>query len=185
MKKYFLLLGLGLGLISNVYANDWFLQAGLHAGGDKLAGVTFTNGTSSSIYAGGLLSLDGGVNLDLTTNSQLRLAVGYKFDNISASNGSITFDRTTLDASWFYWVNSAWCLGVGVTQHLNPVLSGSGVTAGRVAFKDATGIVMEADFQLAGGMYWGGKFTSIEYETLSGSAKVNGNSAGILFGWRF
>ena len=54
MKKYFLLLGLGLGLISNVYANDWFLQAGLHAGGDKLAGVTFTNGTSSSIYAGRL-----------------------------------------------------------------------------------------------------------------------------------
>ncbi len=185
MKKYCLFLCLGLGLITNVYANDWFVEAGLHDGGDKLAGVTFTNGSSSSIYAGGLISFRTGVNLDMTTNSQLRFAFGYKFDDITASNGSVTFDRKTLDASLFYWLNSVWSLGIGVTQHLSPALSGSGVVAGRVAFKDATGMIVEADYQLSSGMYWGVQLTSIDYETVSGTTKVNGDSAGILFGWRF
>jgi len=185
MKKLILILSLTLGFVTDVYANDGFIQAGLHAGGDKLVGVTFTSGSTSSISAGGLVSLAGGINLDMTPSSQLRLALGYKFDDITGSNGSITFSRTTLEASWFYLLNSDWSLGLGVTQHLNPVLKGTGVVAGRVAFKDATGLVFEADYQLSRGMYVGGHVTSIDYTAVSGATTVSGNSLGILFGWRF
>ena len=185
MYKYMLLLCFAFGTVTKVYAVEPFVQMGLHAGGDELVGVTFVSGSTSSIDAGALFSFSGGVNIEMMTNSELRLALGYKFDDITATNGSITFDRTTLEATWFYILDDKWSIGAGITQHLDPTLDGTGVVSGNVSFKDATGIVAEIDYKYSSGMYVGGHFTSIDYETVNGAATVSGDSIGILLGWRF
>jgi len=185
MYKYFLLICLAFGISTKAYAVDPFLQMGLHTGGDELVGVTFLSGSTSSIDAGALFSFSGGVNIETTINSELRLALGYKFDDITATNGSITFDRLTLEATWFYNLDDKWSIGAGVTQHLDPTLDGTGVVSGSVSFKDATGIVAEIDYKFSSGLYLGGHFTSIDYETVNGAATVSGDSIGLLLGWRF
>lgn len=175
-----------VSLSTNAYAIKWVGEIGIHAGGDELATATYTNGDTASIEAGALFSVEVGPQIDITPDSFIRALIGYKFDNVSATNGSIDFDRIPIDVMYFYKTD-LWNFGGGLTYHLGPELSGSGVASGiNGSFDDALGFVVEVDYHLGDFFYLGGKYTSIDYKPeLAGAATVDGSSIGVVMGFIF
>ena len=170
--------------LSNANAIDFLIEAGLHTGGDKLINVPFTSGESESIYAGDLLSVSVGAVAD-HGSFEMRYKYGYKFDSITALNGSVDWERNTIDVLAMYKYNTNWRLGGGLTYHLNPEVSGTGVVSGSVKYDDSLGFMAEADYFWGNGNsgYFGLVFTAIDYDI--GSVSISGNSIGINVGGIF
>ena len=73
-------------------------------------------------------------------------------------------------------------VGGGLTYHLSPKLSGSGVVSGSAKFDDSAGFVLQADYLLQK-ITVGLRYTSLDYKV--GGASVKSNGAGITFGISF
>lgn len=186
MKKTLLLISATLLTTPSFsQAEDFFVQGGLHFGGDTLATVTFTDGSSQSIEAGGMISFSGGLITEIAEGIDLRTSLGYKFDDITASNGGMDFSRIPVTAMVFT-KGELFNAGFGATYHLNPSFSATGVLTGDITidYDDALGFVGELDFPLSNGRaYVALKATFIEYTI--GPVKIDGNSVGILIGTTF
>ncbi len=170
--------------VSFAQAASFVLEAGLHDGGDDLLTATFTNGDSETLEAGGLYSFSLGGAFDISTNVESRITIGIKEDSITASNGDVKFTRYPIDALFLYKLDN-WRLGGGITYHLSPEVSGSGVvTVLDGDFDDALGFLLEADYMFDS-FYTGMRFTFIDYELSSTGAEADGNSVGIVIGAQF
>lgn len=187
-KTYLMALLLSVSLSSN--AADFVLEAGLHAGGDDLVTATFVSGSTQTIEAGGLYNFALGVGFDINEKVTSRITFGIKQDSITASNGNIEFTRYPLDALVFYKTDS-WLFGGGITYHTNVKLSGDGLASGLSAnFDDSMGFILEADYLFGNKKgYVGGRYTMIDYDTVPSAtvnaATVDGNSIGVVVGYRF
>jgi opacity protein-like surface antigen len=162
-------------------------KVGFDTGGDKVVTALFTNGSTKSIKANELLFLAGGVSiLSDDKNLQAELSLGIKVDSITASNGDIDFTRYPLDALVFYRESHV-RVGGGLTYHFSPKVSGSGVAGGvNVNFKDALGVILQADYLIWRGMSVGLRYTILDYKTSSGPARtVNSDGFGIVFSMSF
>jgi len=161
-----------------------FVQTGLHFGGDTLATLDFFSSDSQSIEAGGLISGSIGYEADMSESILMKFSAGIKFDAITASNADVDFFRYPLNGMLFYKTEN-FHFGAGITQHLGVKLSADGqFGSDTVNFKDATGLVLQVDYLLNERGYLSLTYTSIDYE-LDNNATVNGNSFGILIGFRF
>lgn len=169
-------------------ADGLFGEIGLHLGGDKIRDVGFIGGGSDSIRAGELLSIAGGVVMDVNEQLEARISAGLKFDLVTADNGDLDFTRIPLELL-FFKKNEQWNVGGGVTYHLNPELTGTGAASGAGEdYDDAFGFVLEADYILSTGAYLGIKLTFIEYETVDlglGTTTYDGDSVGLVIGIKF
>jgi hypothetical protein len=87
---------------------ELYLEAALEVGGDDLATTT----SGDSISAGGGFKGAIGIQNRIAETSSLRLAVGYMFDSVDASNGSADISTLTLDAVFAHSVGPH-TLGVG------------------------------------------------------------------------
>lgn len=164
------------------------LKVGYDFGGETLATVTFTDGSTQSIKANQGFYLGGGASILLTNpkDIEVEVALSYKEDSITAANGEVKFTRIPLDALVFYRFPEHFRVGGGLTYHLNPKLSTSGVVGNiNVNFDDALGWVLQAEYLLpprssrTPKMTVGARFTMIDYETNGATAKSNG--VGITF----
>ena len=160
------------------------LDAGLAGGGDKLATVTFTDGSSRSIYAGNALFTDIGFLHNFPASDwSLKGTIGYAFSSVHASNGDFAFDREPLDLIAIY-SRGDHHLGLGLTYHLNPHL-------------DLDNFGPSADFDNAAGLilqyqYWmfGVRYTSITYKAAASThcianCSFDGSSIGVFFNFAF
>lgn len=160
------------------------LETGLHAGGDDLVTVTFSDGSTEDIDAGGLVSLGLGVAVDLREDLELRFMHNYKADSVTASNGSIDFTRWATHLSLMYRVD-AWRFGGGLAYHSNIELDGDGVASVVSAdFDNATGWLLEFNY-FWGGLYLGGQYTNIDYTYTGSSTEVDASSLGVVLGYQF
>ncbi len=162
-------------------------KVGFDGGGDKLATVVFTDGTHENIKANAGIFFGGGMSIVNDSKSvEGELAITYKVDDITASNGDVTWSRWPIDALAFYRWNKV-RLGGGLTYHINPKLSGSGVASGiNLTFKDSLGYLLQADWRITEKMNLGARYTMLDYG-LSGSttSKVHSNGLGIVFSGSF
>jgi hypothetical protein len=163
-------------------------KVGADFGGDELVTVTFTNGESRTIHANDGVFLGGGVSiLNDSKDVEAEISLSYKVDTINASNGTVTWSRWPIDALLFYRLPSM-RLGGGLTYHLNPELTGSGVV-GNVfdKFDNALGFILQADYSISERRHIGLRYTGIEYKLnspgLQGTAKSNG--LGLVFSASF
>lgn len=156
-------------------------KLGYDSGGDTLVTVTFVGGDTENIKANRGLFFGGGVSMvNETKDIETEITLSYKFDDISASNGDITFSTWPLDALAFYRTPQV-RVGGGVTYHLNPDLSGSGVASGlNVNFKDSLGFIVQADWRISEKVNLGLRYTALDYEVEGSSASVNSNGIGIV-----
>jgi hypothetical protein len=146
-------------------------KAGFDTGGDTLVTAVFTNGSTQSIKANDGLYVGGGVSiLNDAKDLQGEVTLSYKIESIDANNGSIEFTRFPLEALVFYR-ESRFRLGGGLTYHLSPKVKGSGIVGGlNVEFKDALGVILQADYLVWREMAVGLRYTMLEYKTASGPA---------------
>jgi hypothetical protein len=163
------------------------LKAGFDLGGDTIVDVVFANGDREAVKANEGFYIGGGAALiDDARNMEYHLTVAYKFAVISASNGDIEWTRIPLEALAFYrWQRVR--LGGGLAYHVNPQVDGSGVVGGLdIKFRDALGLILQADWRITDTIALGGRYTMLEYEAkapASGTAKSNG--IGVTFSISF
>ncbi len=164
------------------------MSLGLHVGGDKLAEVNFTDGSTESLTAGGGLSLAAGVlfHTGESTGPETQLTIGWQDDSSTASNGDLTFDRFPLEIIQFYRMDQLRG-GLGLTYHMKPSIEGTGFASQEnVDFDNAIGVVFEVDYMLANSnMYLGGRYTNIKYTTSIGSGSDDGSNIAFILGTRY
>ena len=176
---------------------SWLINGGLTAGGDKIALVQIASGNSSldtvNIKAGELFFLSGGMIVDLpSSNFSVQTTIGWHTDSISASNGSVGFDRYPLEIIPFYQLGESHRLGAGVTYHLSPELDLADANGGTYEFENSLGFLLEYDYKFNNSAMLGLRYTFIDYEIDSidgtnavSTTDINGNHAGLVFGFEF
>lgn len=163
------------------------LKAGFDVGGDTIVTAVFTNGDREEVKANEGFYLGGGAAfIDDPRNLEYHLTIAYKFAVINASNGDIEWTRFPVEALAFYRFPRV-RLGGGLAYHVNPRLDGSGVVGGLdIKFKNALGLILQADWRITDKIALGGRFTMLEYDAkapASGTAKSNG--VGVAFSINF
>ncbi|MBN1208811.1 MAG: hypothetical protein JXB05_28390 [Myxococcaceae bacterium] len=121
------------------------LLLGLGTGGETMAEFVYTDGSTKSIKAGGLLQAGAGLIIDFSgIPLQLQSTVSYHFDTLEASNGDASFSRWPVEALGFYKIGD-FRLGGGLQYVVAPkahlALGGS---EGSMLFNNNLGFVAEA-----------------------------------------
>jgi hypothetical protein len=187
---------LGLLPLSAAQADGWdasdthfAVDAGLTAGGDKLGTVTFTDGSTKSIYAGNSIFADGGVQYNFSPDWALKATVGYAFETVTASNASFTFDYVPMDLLAIY-SHGRHHLAAGLAYHLSPHMDMDGF-APNADFDNATGFILQYQYWMFGVRYTNitYKVSKISFGGASGPCGANcsfdGSSLGVFFNYTF
>ena len=160
-------------------------------GGDKLAGVVFTDGTTSSVTAGGTVYLYGGAEVR-PANMPLSFigTVGYHVSSAGGSNGDFRFERIPLELLGVYdAIPHRLRIGAGVRYDTNVNLSSHGVVAGpAITFEDAAGAIVQAEWMVTPHFGIVGRYVSIRYRFDDGAGTtghVDGSHGGIGVNWYF
>lgn len=188
--------------INALNANDLkpMLQIGYDFGGKTLATVEqfdyFSGYDIARVRAGEGLSLEVGATIENDNKDfEFQFLVGYKFDQESAENGSVTWDIIPFTALALM-KKDKWKFGGGLTYHLNPEISGnfSGFNRNNNFFNDsiddqyenALGGVVQVQYKVSDSTAIGVRGTFMEY-TLKRNPSVvaSGNSIGINFSYTF
>lgn len=193
MKKIILSAALALGAACNAHAADagapfrFLLGAGLTFGGDTLINVPFTNGSSDSVRAGGLIQLYGGGEYRFNEALALKATLGYHFNQTrDASNGRVRFTRVPLDLLALYNVNDKVRLGAGAQFVSGPELRGSGVASNVSQKYDSTvGAIVEGEYLFTPHVGLELRYVSEKFTPSGGGAKVDGSHAGVMFNYYF
>jgi hypothetical protein len=173
---------LGVGALPAAHAEaaakrgGWTLGADLDFGGDDVATVSFTDGSSQDVTAGQgvTVSVGGYFRPVETVHFVVRGALGYKYVTTAASNADINMSRVVLQLMGNYNFNSDWWGGIGVVQHSGTELDGDGFFRD-VSFDDATGFAAELGWRWVGLHY-----TNIEYDSDLGGT-VDASNVGVRF----
>ena len=164
------------------------LQVSLDGGGDEVAIAQYTNGTSEELYAGSGYTIEGGLSFQTLANQsniETQLLLGYKFDSLDASNGSMSISRVTVTALEMYTMENNFNVAAGLTYHISPEVSGDGYASNlNESFDSAIGGVLQVGYKIDT-MNIGLKATFMDYD-LSGSNKsVSANSVGLFVNYAF
>lgn len=164
------------------------LDLGITGGGDKLATVTFSDGTTESVRAGGLVQFGAGFLWQPSGGPvALQATFNYHVDDVSARNGSLTFSRYPLEVIGYYTGVPNFRFGAGPRFVFNPELRsdfpGNNST---ITFEDTLGAVVEAGYRPVGQLWVNLRFTAEKYKvkSINGSnvtaaSDVSGNSIGM------
>ena len=163
----------------------FFVGIGATFGGDKLATATFSNGDSAKIRAGGTVQFHGGLMYHFTDKVSASVGVGYHFDQVNATNGSITFKRVPLELLGHYAVLPNVRLGGGLRAVSGAKLDGGGVASGiNASLGSATGLVLEGEYLVSPS--FGIKLRAVQEDYKpSGASKVDGGHMGVMFNYYF
>lgn len=160
---------------------------GLTFGGDTLATVQYSDGTTDSIKAGGLAHLYAGAEFKVGSAMAIQATVGYHVDDTrSSSNGSLRFSRYPVDLIALYSVNERVRLGAGAQIVSSAKLAGSGVaSAVAVDFRSSTGALLEAEYLFTPSLGAKLRFVSHTYKPKGSGISVDGNHVGLMLGYYF
>lgn len=167
---------------------DFLGQLGLHGGGDNVVTALFTDGSSESIKAGEFLSIDLGIAWDMGI-LEGRITGGWKYDTITATNGSLDFQRFTTQGLLLFAAGD-WRFGGGAAYHFKIELDGSGVAESADAeYDNALGYVAEIDYYFTENAYVGVQYLNIEYDRTTAfgqtAATFDASSIGLVFAGRW
>ena len=191
MKKLFITGAIALTAIGSAQAQTpaqersvrAFIGAGLTGGGDSLATVVFTNGSTEDIRAGALVHVYGGVEFRLAPQFTVQTSLGYHVDDTGGgSNGSLRFSRYPVELLAHYQIDPRVRLGGGARFISSAKLDGSGVLAGnRIDFDSTVGAVIEGEYLVTPSMGLKLRYVNDKYKT--GGVSVDGSHGGFYFTW--
>lgn len=173
-------------------AADGIAHLGYSFGGETLATVYFTDGSSDNAKANMGLDLAGGVAFGSRHQGgfQGRVLAGYTFGGAGASNGGVEWRAPHVDLVGHYNLTDTFRVGLGGTYHLSPELKSTGDLSGfEVEYDNAFGslVELEWDAQL---IFVSMRYTAITYdvESVNGtgiSGESDGDSLGLYLGVRW
>ena len=160
-------------------------------GGDKLADVIYTDGTTSSVTAGGTVYFYAGAEIHPAHLPFSILAtVGYHASSAGGNNGDVRFERIPLEAlALFDVVPGVFRLGGGLQYAMNANLNSSGVVAApAVSFGNALGGVVQAEWMLNPHFGIEARYVNERYSFDAGNGNtghVDGSHGGVGVNWYF
>ena len=159
------------------------LGMGLTGGGDTLATVVYTDGSTDNIKSGGLLHVFGGAEFRLGPQATMQATIGYHVDETNGnSDGSLRFSRYPLELLAHYHVTPAFKLGGGARFVNNAKIDSRGVLSGaRVDFDSTVGAVFEGEWMVTPAIGLKLRYVSERYE--AGGVSVDANHGGFYFSW--
>lgn len=187
MKKFAVLIALAIASVGVAQAQAPaptnglrpFLGMGLTFGGDDLQTVAYTDGSSETVKAGGVVQLTGGVDYRINSEFSLQTSISYHVDSTSGSNGSVTFSRIPLELIGYYNVSNEWRIGVGARYVSSVKLSGSGVINYVGASYDNTvGALVEGEYLVNDKLGLKIRYVSEKYTNSWDKTKKSGNHIG-------
>lgn len=124
---------------------------GVTAGGDTIATVYYQNSNTdeSRVHAGALFALHGGLELQFTSRVSTQFLFGYHVDQVRASNATVRWSRTPVEALGHVYLTDWFRLGGGARYSANARLHASGVASNTIpntSFKASLGGVVEGEF---------------------------------------
>ncbi len=165
-------------------------RMGLDGGGATLDKVTMSDGSTQKLSAGGLFTIAAGlIYAPVATPVVVEATIGYKVDDVTASNGQLRFARWPLELLASYRVDRH-RVGGGVTHHFSPRYScsidGGFCLVNEINFDDANGLVLQYAYgDLNGRFAWdvGARLTLIDYKVPGDSIAGNSFGAFLTFGF--
>ena len=158
-------------------------------GGDKIAHVVFTDGTTNSATAGGTAYLYAGAAVRSSALPVSVLAtVGYHVSSAGGENGDFRFERIPLELlAMVDVIPSRLRLGGGFRYDSGVNLSAHGVVAAPATkFKDSSGGVVQAEWMLGSQFSITARYVAIRYRFEDGtgaSTRIDGSHGGIGVNW--
>ncbi|MCX9155555.1 hypothetical protein OPU71_05390 [Niveibacterium sp. 24ML] len=175
------------------------LTGGLTFGGDEIATIEYTNGTSTELRAGNLVNIGAGLlwaPADMPMSVQATL--NYHVDDASADNGHASFSRVPVEVMGYYNGVSKWRFGAGLrfVNSVSAEFKRDGLATETIEFSNALGYVFEAGYRFAKQGWVNGRVGIEEYEPetlkvgslrydLSNENKVKANYGGVNIVWGF
>lgn len=161
------------------------LGIGLTSGGDTLASVAFTDGSTADIRAGGLVHFYGGLEVRLAPQVTMQGTFGYQVDDTgSNANGALRFSRYPFELLAHLQVNPYVRIGGGARFVNDARVSGSGVLSGvEVDYGSTTGAVIEGEYLVMPNIGLKLRAVSERYTPSAGGPSADGNHIGFYFNW--
>ena len=161
------------------------LGASITAGGETLATVVFTDGSTQKVKSGGLVHLFGGLEYQ-GASWALQANVGYHVDDTNAKNGSVKFARVPVEVLAFWKASDTFKLGGGVRKAGSAKVTSSGAASniGSINLDSKLGVVLQGEY------FFTADKASVLFRYVSEDYKVNGVSisgkhAGVGLAYRF
>jgi hypothetical protein len=153
-------------------------------GGETLATVTYTDGSTQKIRSGGLVHLFGGVEYESATFA-VQANVGYHVDDSNARNGSVKFSRVPVELIGFWRTTEQVRLGLGLRKATGAKLSSSGAAAnvGGGSLDSKPGVIVQGEYAFSPTVGLLLRFVAEDYEV--GNAKIGGNHGAVGVAFRF
>lgn len=155
------------------------LDGALEFGGDSVATVSFTDGSTQEVRSGQGVTLSGGLYFRPLSVVDIRATAGYKLVTTKASNADITLTRYVLKLTADYLLPGGFRIGGGPVQHMNIQFDGGGIGPS-AEFDNAIGYVAQLGWKWLAVSY-----TGMKYQPSNSTQKIDANSFGAAFSWEF
>lgn len=202
MNTYAIIPLLLAGAVSTSHAQDlnqsdlgFYFGALVSSGGDDLVDLqvsdTLGGSRSDSISAGGGVALFAGLTKPFSSNVELRAALGFHRESVSASNGDTSFTRFPVEGSVHFRMNNHQ-IGTGLSYILNPSLEldidqqfGPRIN-GEVNFDNAIGFFLQYEYRFKNNFNVGAKYLAADYDADSDQASgIDGSYLSVTTSYRF
>jgi hypothetical protein len=169
----------------------WIATAGWDYGFEKLVTVIFQDGSTDYIRANGGYVVSAGASFLPLLEGRLetRATIGFKFDRIQATDGSITYTAFPLEIVEVWDASpSPFHLGLGASFALGTKLSGTGAARDlNLDLRNSAGLLAQVEWSMpfAGGRgRWllGGRFLLQRLQAEGGGPAIDANAAGLFAG---
>lgn len=162
----------------------------LTGGGKTLIEVEMDNETTRKISSGGLTHLFAGLEYRAPGAPwSIQATVGYHFDRVDASNGSLSFSRVPLEVLGFWHANDNIRLGGGLRKATGTQFETSGAgtdIAPEFNMRSSVGVVLQGEYLFGEHASVFLRYVNEKYKSnyLVGG-EVSGDHGGIGFAYRF
>lgn len=172
------------------------LGVGLTGGGDTLATVTYTDGSTQDVSAGGLVLLRLGADWQINPNFSMQGTFGFHRNAINAKNGELAFQRNFVEGLGFWHFLPKHRIGLGLRQTSGAKLNSSGAASmGNYEYNSSLGTVLEYEWMISrsGKVGYGltVRLVNEKYSVKSANGApasapdINGSHAGVGFNFYF
>jgi len=167
---------------------------GLSSGGDELISVTYDNGDTGEVTAGGGFTFGGGFEFQsIDKPIGVMATVNYHSDSEESSDASFSMDRFEFTVLPYYQLNERVQVALGLSMHTGVEYEQDYYGTTTVEFDSAFATLIELRYVFENeNMALSGRYTSVDYEiskfdgiSISGADSIDGSNVGIFFTWSF
>jgi hypothetical protein len=180
--------------VAKNYTVKPMIVIGIASGGDELGSLTYEDGDTLEITAGGGFTFGGGFDVKSTDKPIGAMAtINYHSDSADATNGSISMDRFEFTVLPYYQLNERVQFAVGLSMHTGVEYEFDYYGTTTVEFDSAFATLIELRYVFENeNMALSGRYTSVDYEvstvdgrSTSGAGSIDGSNVGVFFTWSF